>query len=710
MSLPTDAYRRSSKHLDLHLKPYRCNFRECVGTQFSSTGCLLRHEREIHKLHRQGAKAHFVHSHDGVEPFEDITTPSFPKRNFHGDPITHKMQSFSKHPHVCSLQDCDNSTHKKLGDEDGIFEHEKETHVPYIYGTSPSMESNDYVGRDTFEFFDSHRRPTPNLKLEPRYLPKLDIDSTSLKCEQPKEAFKEHKEKILVDVDFLHKLESKISDLQSRVEVCEGAPDSPSASSVSGSEDSVDSVSDLGYKGGRATRFSEDFDDEIIICESGTKKEKQGTKDVEGPILEIARWNNHFGENQRFEAVREGMSTPAVQFAAGRPLLTIVSEYDHNLFWRRRIEIASPAFFDLLNEVSQHNIVDLVIHEGVLYLMEPLMILFLNRKQLTDYVQNTKESTQAKEHADFVLNFLKSDFSDTSRLLDNFESVTPPNLVKYSDLWMLYRPGTTVYSRANGEWEAFVIDGLDGMQVRKPSPDNRHALTRLDMRAWSMNFDGEVYGRVWSIHCVAPFHGVKDISSLPLVPEKFLVDGNAIRESLISRGKKFCTFQVQHYQESEIIPSQSTRVMIDHLTYQKRNGWLISIDGKYGPTSAKHKSWRDNRFSDWDTSGEAFDRRPRRYTPQRSLVRHFEDEYCSRDYELESIDKAEDTQAEPCRSYSIDRPSHVVVRDFEKYDLIQPDAKMDDLTLVLCPQHVRGFCFQDKVWSKCFNRPVPCKI
>lgn len=713
MSLPTDAYCRPSKHLDLHLKPYRCNFRECVDTQFSSTGCLLRHEIEVHKMHRQGAKAHLVHSHDGVEPFEDTTTPSLPKRNFHGDAATHKTQGFSKHPYVCSFQDCDNIQHNKVGDEDGISEYEKKTHVPdppaTLYGRTPSMESNNYVGRNTFDFFDTHHRPMPNLKLEPRYLPKLSTIPTSFKSEQPKEASKEHNEKILVDVDFLHKLESKISDLQSRVEECEGAPGSRTDSSVSDSGDCVDSVSDLGHNGGRTSRFSEDFDDEIIICEPEMKKEKRGTKGVEGPSLDIARWN-HFGENQRFEVVRDEMSAPVVQFAAGRPLLTIVSEYDRNLFWRRRVEIASPAFFDLLNEVSQHNISDVVLHEGVFYLMEPLMVLFLNRKQLTDYVQNTKETTQAKEHADFVLNFLKSDFSDTSRLLDNFESLTPPNLVKYSDLWMLYRPGTTVYSRANGEWEAFVIDSLDGMQVRKPSPDNRHALTRLDMRAWSMNFDGEVYGRVWSIHCVTPFHGVKDISSLPLVPEKFLKDGSAIRESLISRGKKFCTFQSQHYQEIEIIPSQSTPVMIDHLTYQKRNGWLISIDGKYGPTSAKDKSWKDNRYSDWDTSGEAFDRRPRRYTPQRSLVRYFEDEYCSRDYELESIDNAEDTQAEPCRSYSTDRPSHVVVRDFEKYDLIRPDAKMDDLTLMLCPQHVRGFCFQDKVWSKCMNIPVHGKI
>lgn len=695
------------KHLDSHLKPYRCNFGECVDTQFSSSGCLLRHEREVHGMQKNKARTYLVHSHDGFEPSEETTTPSYLRRSSHRDAAADRMYEPPKNPHLCSFQDCDHFSCNKLEDEEDVSEHViKGPHVlaPPItaYGRTPPSTSNDNVGRKGFDFFDTHDEPKPTITSGPRYHSKLTTIPTRIDPEQPKEAIKEHNERIMVDVDFLHKLESKISDLQSRVEECEGAPFSLSNSLISDSGDSAeaDSVSDLGHGGGRAARYAQNSDDEIIIREPEAKKTKQGAKLVGGPSLEIARWN-HFGENQRFEAVRDGMpSHPVLVFPPDRPLLTAVSEYDcHNQFWRRRVEVASPAFFDLLKEVSQHNMSDIALHEGVVYLMEPLMGLFLNRKQLMDYVENTDESTQAKEHAEFILNFLKSDFSDISRVLDNFDSVTPPNLVKYCDLWMLYRPGTTVYSHANGEWEAFVVDDLDGMQIRKPSQNNRHALTRLDIRAWSMNFDGEVFGRVWSIHCVAPFHGVRDINSLALVPEKFLLDGNAIKESLLSRGKLFRKFQVQHCQESEISPSKSTRVMVDHLTYQRRNGWLISIDGKYGPSSAKNRSWNDNKYSDWDTSDEAFDRRPRRYTPQRSLVRHFEDEYCSRDYELESIDKPEDTQAEPCRRYSTDRPSRVVVHEFERYDLIRPDAEMDELTLMLFPQHVRGFCFRDKVWK-----------
>ena len=46
----------SSKHLDAHLRPYRCTREACRSIQFSSTACVLRHEREAHGMHGHGHK------------------------------------------------------------------------------------------------------------------------------------------------------------------------------------------------------------------------------------------------------------------------------------------------------------------------------------------------------------------------------------------------------------------------------------------------------------------------------------------------------------------------------------------------------------------------------------------------------------------------------------------------------------------------------
>lgn len=48
------------------MKPYRCKAEACEGARFSSTACLLRHEREAHGLHGHGDKP-FLCQYEGCE-------------------------------------------------------------------------------------------------------------------------------------------------------------------------------------------------------------------------------------------------------------------------------------------------------------------------------------------------------------------------------------------------------------------------------------------------------------------------------------------------------------------------------------------------------------------------------------------------------------------------------------------------------------------
>lgn len=61
-----------SKHLDSHLKPYSCSRGNCNSVRFSSTACLLRHEREAHALHGHGDKPYLCHFQDceRAQPFK----------------------------------------------------------------------------------------------------------------------------------------------------------------------------------------------------------------------------------------------------------------------------------------------------------------------------------------------------------------------------------------------------------------------------------------------------------------------------------------------------------------------------------------------------------------------------------------------------------------------------------------------------------------
>lgn len=54
------------KFVDSHLKPYRCKIESCENARFSSTACLLRHEREAHAMHGHGDKPYLC-TYDGCD-------------------------------------------------------------------------------------------------------------------------------------------------------------------------------------------------------------------------------------------------------------------------------------------------------------------------------------------------------------------------------------------------------------------------------------------------------------------------------------------------------------------------------------------------------------------------------------------------------------------------------------------------------------------
>ena len=66
-----------SKYIDSHLKPFRCKVESCAKQEFSSTACLLRHEREAHGMHGHGDRPHLCF-YPGCE--RGIPGNGFPRR------------------------------------------------------------------------------------------------------------------------------------------------------------------------------------------------------------------------------------------------------------------------------------------------------------------------------------------------------------------------------------------------------------------------------------------------------------------------------------------------------------------------------------------------------------------------------------------------------------------------------------------------------
>ncbi len=391
-------------------------------------------------------------------------------------------------------------------------------------------------------------------------------------------------------------------------------------------------------------------------------------------------------------------------------VLTVFREFDRSgNFWRRHVQILSPSFVEVLREVTPYDI-DIPVVDGMLQITEPLMLLFHHRKHLVKYLEESNDDScdtaaVLRSHTRLVLDFLQKEWESVNRTLNDLESAKPSGLITFPDLWLLYAPGTIVLTKENGEHEALVVDSVRGIS-RRQSRSGLPSYSKLELTCWSLNYDGEVFGRVWSNHYVAPFHESKEITSLDLIPEKFLPDAARVKKSLISRGKGFWALQGQNYREysgeiwSQHKTEESVRVMVDHLTYQRRHNWPITINRKKGPSNAVSKNWRENKYRSRQRINDIYPCAP---PPEQPDTYYEDDEW---DYSPNRRERREEVFSQPYWTHKCERPPIRVDSRYNKYDLLRPDQEPDYLTLLLCPQRVYGYCLRDKIWSKPSHFPL----
>ncbi|KAL8702970.1 MAG: hypothetical protein Q9201_003853 [Fulgogasparrea decipioides] len=433
-----------------------------------------------------------------------------------------------------------------------------------------------------------------------------------------------------------------------------------------------------------------------------------------GPQVDIRRMKKtftHYGD-PRIE--RDRAALQAVNLS-NEYVLSVYREYDRKKnYWRRTVEIRSPPFIELLRQVAYSD-VDLPAPDDVFRLKEPLMPLFHHRAKLAARICNAHPddvvAMQAREHTNLLLKFMDEECQDVAKVQDQLgEAGSISSTIEYEYIWLLYAPGSIVLSKENGEYEAFMIESIRGCQRHQPSYNSRYTHSSLELICWSINYDGEIFGRVWSAHYIAPFEGLKLISDLDLVPLAFQPERDTIRKSLIKRGQQFWALQGQCFREytgevwsSHAENAQPLRVMVDHLTYQRRMDWPIEIDRKRGPANAQSKNWRENRFPrgrtggppqvpyDWTTPPH-----PRRRGRGNRIIHAHGDD---RDVSPERWNPSQEQPEERYERVDCDRPPQAANAAYKKYDALKPETDPDEMTKLLSPQTVQGYSLRDKVWK-----------
>ncbi|KAH8667874.1 P-loop containing nucleoside triphosphate hydrolase protein [Ilyonectria robusta] len=113
------------------------------------------------------------------------------------------------------------------------------------------------------------------------------------------------------------------------------------------------------------------------------------------------------------------------------------------------------------------------------------------------------------------------------------------NVCTFKMLWLLYRPGVTVYLESGGKLFAFVVNSLETSDVKGTAGVRRVKSYTINM--WNLDFDSRFVGRRARTVTIPHFDGERRINSLKLFPCEFKdkEDGGEMRRSLEEHGKKW---------------------------------------------------------------------------------------------------------------------------------------------------------------------------
>ena len=209
-----------------------------------------------------------------------------------------------------------------------------------------------------------------------------------------------------------------------------------------------------------------------------------------------------------------------------------------------KLSIHSPMVLDALRAIVTYYPGSSLDDQSLLMIEHPYWMPSHHRSQLLAY-KNQHPSTHSQEyidecntHIDEVVRCLDQEHHDVfNQVRERLEQKDP--VITYDTLWLLFRPGETIYARDGAHLDPFIVEELDYHEGMNQDFSKKREFT---IAAWNIDSDGKDFGRSKRVFLLTFFKGEQKVSSLKCFPTRFHVDLEGevpLRERLILRGKTF---------------------------------------------------------------------------------------------------------------------------------------------------------------------------
>ncbi|KAH6684956.1 hypothetical protein F5X68DRAFT_171403 [Plectosphaerella plurivora] len=283
--------------------------------------------------------------------------------------------------------------------------------------------------------------------------------------------------------------------------------------------------------------------------------------------------------------------------------------------------------------------------------------------------------------------------------IDEEKSRYSRKMCSFRMLWLLYKPGDTVYIEFHGQLSAFVVNDVDTdpaiLTAVAPNTPDPYVIS-----VWNLTFDGRHVGRALRKVTIAPFEGERKILSLRIIPGTFFdqEDGGKVRQRLQEQGKWWYELLPgrQIYYTGPILETskkKQSKTMASSQVQETLRG-RVYVD----PASFYQQS-RDPDDSDYESDDSDSDddfQRPQKLgrTSFNPMNRHHGERLAM-------------CQCEECRGLRAHPPDE---DPWKNYDILDPTVEKD-LTLpgaregplhryLLCDRVLPGFDLKSRTWAQ----------